>query len=67
MDFPEIIFAIIVRPISRAYVKNAQDEMTDICAGDDRFHLARPTASGISSQDALLDIYNHLPARLFSC
>ncbi|HEY5992760.1 MAG TPA: ABC transporter permease, partial [Candidatus Udaeobacter sp.] len=30
MEFPDIIFAIIVRPVSRAYVKSAIDEMTDI-------------------------------------
>src|SRR5256712_4667017 len=30
IEFPDIISAIIVRPVSRAYVKSAIDEMTDI-------------------------------------
>jgi putative ABC transport system permease protein len=53
-------FAIIVRPKSRAYVKSAVDEMTDILRR--RRHVPRgsPDNFGISTQDSLLDIYNQL-------
>ncbi len=65
MDFPDIIFAIIVRPISRAYVKNAQDEMTDILRRRRQVPQGAPNNFGISSQDALLDIYNQLTGATF--
>jgi putative ABC transport system permease protein len=65
MDFPEIIFAIIVRPVSRAYVKNAQDEMTDILRRRRQVPQGAPNSFGISSQDALLDIYNQLTGATF--
>ena len=60
MEFPEIIFAIIVRPVSRAYVKSAIDEMTDILRRRRQVPAGAPDNFGISSQDALLDIYNQL-------
>src|SRR5207244_768598 len=60
MDFPETIFAIIVRPISRAYVKSAMDEMTDILRRRRQVPNGAPDNFGMSSQDALLDIYNQL-------
>jgi putative ABC transport system permease protein len=65
MDFPDIIFAIIVRPVSRAYVKNAQDEMTDILRRRRQVPQGAPNNFGISSQDALLDIYNQLTGATF--
>ena len=60
MEFPEIIFAIIVRPVSRAYVKSAIDEMTEILRRRRQVPRGAPDNFGISSQDALLDIYNQL-------
>jgi putative ABC transport system permease protein len=60
MDFPETIFAIIVRPISRAYVKSAMDEMTDILRRRRQVPNGAPDNFGMSSQDSLLDIYNQL-------
>ena len=60
MEFPETIFAIIVRPVSRAYVHTAIDEMTDILRRRRQVHSGEPNNFGISSQDALLDIYNQL-------
>ena len=57
---PEVVFFVIVRPISRAYVKSAMDEITDILR---RRRRVPPTAKnnfGMSSQDSLLDIYNQL-------
>jgi len=60
IQFPDIISAIIVRPISRAYVKSAMDEMTDILRRQRRVPPGAPNNFGMSSQDALLDIYNQL-------
>ncbi|MEK6281123.1 MAG: ABC transporter permease [Acidobacteriota bacterium] len=58
--FPEVVFFVIVRPISRAYVKSAMDEITDILRRRRRVALDAPNDFGISSQDSLLDIYNQL-------
>jgi len=58
--FPEVVFVIIVRPKTRAYVKSAIDEMTDILRRRRRVPAGAPNTFGISSQDALLDIYNQL-------
>ncbi len=58
--FPEVVFFIIVRPQSRAYVKSAIDEITDILRRRRRVPLDAPNNFGISSQDSLLDIYNQL-------
>ncbi|HKP48307.1 MAG TPA: ABC transporter permease [Pyrinomonadaceae bacterium] len=58
--FPEVVFVIIVRPRSRAYVKSAIDEITDILRRRRHDPPGAPSTFGISSQDALLDIYNQL-------
>jgi len=58
--FPEVVFFIIVRPKSRAYVKSAMDEITDILRRRRRVPQGAPNNFGISSQDSLLDIYNQL-------
>jgi len=58
--FPEVVFFIIVRPQSRAYVKSAVDEITDILRRRRQVPLGAPNNFGISSQDSLLDIYNQL-------
>lgn len=60
IQFPDIISAIIVRPISRAYVKSAMDEMTDILRRQRHVPPGAPNNFGMSSQDALLDVYNQL-------
>src|SRR3989441_5849324 len=65
MEFPDIIFAIIVRPNSRAEVKSAIDEMTDILRRRRQVPRSAPDTFGISSQDALLDIYNQLTGATF--
>jgi putative ABC transport system permease protein len=57
---PESVFFVIVRPISRAYVKPAMDEMRDILRRRRRVPPGAPDNFGISSQDSLLDIYNQL-------
>lgn len=58
--FPEVVFFIIVRPQSRALVKSAIDEMTDILRRRRRVPPNAPNNFGISSQDSLLDVYNQL-------
>jgi putative ABC transport system permease protein len=58
--FPETVFFVVVRPHSRAVVKSAMDEMTDILRRRRRVPLGAPNNFGISSQDSLLDIYNQL-------
>ena len=58
--FPQVVFFIIVRPTSRAYVKSAVDEITDILRRRRRVPLGAPNDFGITSQDSLLDIYNQL-------
>lgn len=59
-DFPETIFGIFVRPHDRAYVQKAIDEMTDILRRRRQLKQGEPNNFGISSQDALLDVYNQL-------
>jgi len=58
--FPEVVFFVIVRPRSRAFVKPAMDEITDILRRRRRVPAGAPNDFGISSQDSLLDVYNQL-------
>src|SRR5207253_6728402 len=58
--FTEVVFFIIIRPYSRAYVKSAIDEITEILRRRRRVPPNAPNSFGISSQDALLDVYNQL-------
>ncbi len=58
--FPEVVFFVIVRPRSRAYVKSAIDEITDILRRRRRVPVGAPNNFGISSEDSLLDVYNQL-------
>jgi putative ABC transport system permease protein len=58
--FPEVVFFVIVRPRSRAYVKPAIDEITDILRRRRRVAPGEKSNFGISSQDSLLDVYNQL-------
>jgi putative ABC transport system permease protein len=60
MPPPEVVFVIIVRPKSRAYVKSAMDEITDLLRRRRRVPPGAPNNFGVSSQDSLLDIYNQL-------
>jgi putative ABC transport system permease protein len=58
--FPEVVYFMVARPRSRAFVKSAMDEVTDILRR--RRHIAPGERNnfGISSQDSLLDVYNQL-------
>jgi len=58
--FPEVVFFVILRPRSRAEVKSAIDEITDILRRRRHLHPGEPNNFGISSQDSLLDVYNQL-------
>ena len=60
VPFPQVVFFIIIRPKSRAFVKSAIDEMTDILRRRRRVPIDARNDFGISSQDSLLDIYNQL-------
>jgi len=60
LDPPETIFVIIVRPKTRADVANAIDEVRNILRRRRQLSFGEPDNFGISSQDALLDIYNQL-------
>jgi putative ABC transport system permease protein len=57
---PDVVFFVIVRPVSRAAVKSAMDEITEILRKRRRVPRGAPNNFGISSQDSLLDIYNQL-------
>ena len=57
---PESAFFIIARPVSRAYVKSAMDEVKDILRRRRRVAPGTPDNFGVTSQDSLLDIYNQL-------
>jgi putative ABC transport system permease protein len=59
-DFPEIIFAIVVRPRDRAAVPSAIDEITDVLRRRRQVKPGEKNNFGVSSQDSLLDIYNQL-------
>jgi putative ABC transport system permease protein len=58
--FPEVVFFLVVRPRSRAFVKPAMSEITDILRRRRRVPAGAPDDFGISSQDSLLDVYNQL-------
>jgi putative ABC transport system permease protein len=60
LHFPESIYVIIVRPISRAYVKSCTDEIVDVLRRRRQVKPGEANNFGISSQDSLLDIYNQL-------
>ena len=65
ITFPEFVFVIIIRPKTRAEVPNAIAEITDILRRRRQVPLGKPDNFGISSQDALLDIYNQLTSATY--
>ncbi|NNE67317.1 MAG: FtsX-like permease family protein [Pyrinomonadaceae bacterium] len=58
--FPDFVFVIIVRPKTRADVANAMADITDTLRRRRGDRVGEPNSFGISSQDALLDVYNQL-------
>ena len=60
LPFPEVVFFVVIRPRSRAEVRPAIDEITDLLRRRRQVPAGTPNNFGISSQDALLDFYNQL-------
>ena len=60
IDPPQSVFVIIIRPRTRADVKMTINEATDILRSRRGVKQGEKDNFGISSQDALLDIYNQL-------
>ncbi|MEZ5307675.1 MAG: ABC transporter permease [Pyrinomonadaceae bacterium] len=63
--FPEFVFAIIIRPKSRAVVQDVLAEATETLRRRRQDKIGEPNSFGISSQDALLDIYNQLTSATY--
>ncbi|NNE99511.1 MAG: FtsX-like permease family protein [Pyrinomonadaceae bacterium] len=60
IPYPIMVFAIIVRPIDRSQVGLATEEMREILRRQRRVKFGEPDSFYITSQDALLEIYNQL-------
>ncbi len=65
IKFPEFVFIVIVRPKTRAEVPNAMAEITEILRRRRQDKFGQANSFGISSQDALLDIYNQLTSATY--
>ena len=63
--FPDFVFVIIIRPKTRAEVPNAIAEIKEILRRRRQVPFGEPDNFGISSQDALLDIYNQLTSATY--
>lgn len=60
IPYPQMVFVIVVRPVDRTRVQSVIDEMRDILRRTRGVSADEPDNFFISSQDALLDIYNQL-------
>lgn len=60
IPYPQMLFVIVVRPTDRSKVPSVTEEMRDILRRKRGLHVGQPDGFFISSQDALLDIYNQL-------
>ena len=60
IDAPQTVFVIIVRPHDRSLVTETMDQMRDLLRRRRQVPFGEKDNFGISSQDALLDIYNQL-------
>lgn len=60
IPYPQMLFVIVVRPTDRSKVPSVIEEMRDILRRKRGLHVGQPDSFFISSQDALLDIYNQL-------
>lgn len=60
IEVPQTVFVIIVRPRDRSVVKDTIDQMRDLLRRRRQVPYGAKDNFGISSQDALLDIYNQL-------
>lgn len=59
-QIPQSVFVIVIRPRTRADVKQTVDEITDLMKRRRGVKTGEKPNFGVSSQDALLDIYNQL-------
>ncbi len=60
IPYPTMVFTIIIRPTDRSRVAFATEEMREILRRRRGVKIDQPDNFFISSQDALLDIYNQL-------
>ncbi|MFN6962663.1 MAG: ABC transporter permease [Pyrinomonadaceae bacterium] len=60
IESPQTVFAIVIRPRTRADVPRTIDEVTDLLRTRRQVKPGEKNNFGITSQDALLDIYNQL-------
>ena len=65
VTFPEFVFMVIARPKSRDVVPYAISDITDTLRRRRQDKLGLPNSFGVSSQDALLDIYNQLTSATY--
>jgi putative ABC transport system permease protein len=57
---PLVVFFIILRPHTRAHVRPAMDQITDVLRRRRQVPAGAKDNFGVSSQDSLLDFYNQL-------
>jgi putative ABC transport system permease protein len=62
---PEVVFFIVLRPKSRAFVQSAMEEIKDILRRRRGVKAGEKDNFGVSSQDSLLDIYNQLTSATY--
>ena len=60
IPYPQMVFSIIVRPVDRSQVQATTDEMREILRRRRSVKAAEADNFFISSQDALMEIYNQL-------
>lgn len=60
IEAPQTVFAIVIRPNSRADVRTTIDNVTDLIRARREVPPGEKNNFGITSQDALLDVYNQL-------
>jgi putative ABC transport system permease protein len=60
IPYPQMIFMIVIRPVDRAHVSAAMDEMRDILRRRRDVKTGEKDNFFLGSQDSLLDIYNQL-------
>lgn len=60
IPFPQMVFVIVARPVDRSKVPNVIEQMREILRRNRNVPRDAPDNFFISSQDALLDIYNQL-------
>jgi putative ABC transport system permease protein len=58
--FPQVVFFVVLRPKSRAFVQSGMEEVKDILRRRRGVKAGQKDNFGVSSQDSLLDIYNQL-------